>query len=294
MNKHIFKLSTTILLLFFIASCDRATTLDTVPSSYLTVDDSEIHYKEYGEGEKTLIFVHGWGCDLNTWKYQFDHFQNEHRLVFIDLPGYGKSDKTERQYTLDLFAKSVLAVVNDLDTKKPVLIAHSMGLPVCIEVIKRMKNDNAKLCNIDGVYFNFPTDSIELQNYKKGLNEFANMFKGEKYETNVEEFVNGFVTKDTPSDVSNYILSTMTKTPEFVGYSSMKSLIDEKYWDKEMLTTQTLAIYAKMDELPPNNENILKEQFPNLTYKEMEGVNHFLMMEKANEVNQILEEFIKK
>ncbi len=295
MNKTTLKISTILFLLFFIVSCDKGErTLEAVPSSYISVDDSKIHFKEYGQGNKTLIFVHGWGCDLNVWKYQFDYFKDKYHLVLIDLPGYGQSDKTERKYTIDLFTQSVLEIINDLDVKKPVLIAHSMGLPVAIEVIKQLKNENALLCNIDGVYFDFPTDSIEYLQYKEGLNEFSNMFKGEKYKENVEQFCKGFIIEKTPPDVSDYILSTMTKTPEKIGYQTMKSLIDEKNWDKKIIKNHSIAIYAKIAELSPDNENILRTQFPNLTYIEMDGVNHFLMMEKPKEVNEILEEFIEK
>ena len=90
------------------------------------------------------------------------------------------------------------------------------------------------------------------------------------------------------------ILSTMTETPEKIGFQSMKSLINQKYWDKKTINNQTIAIYAKIAELSPDNENILRKQFPNLTYIEMDGVNHFLMMEKPTEVNEILKEFLEK
>ncbi len=112
MKKNFTKIISAVLLLFLIASCNRELTLDSVHSSYLEVNNLQIHYKEYGHGEKTLIFVHGWGCDLNAWQYQFSYFKNQYRLLFIDLPGYGKSDKPNRQYTIDLFAESVLAVYN--------------------------------------------------------------------------------------------------------------------------------------------------------------------------------------
>lgn len=294
MYKTTLKISTIVLLLFFIVSCNKSElTLESVPSTYISVDNLKIHFKEYGQGEKTLIFVHGWGCDLNTWKYQFDYFKDKHHLVFIDLPGYGQSDKADIQYTIDLFAQSVLEIINDLDIKKPVLIAHSMGLPVAIEVIKHLKNENAILCNIDGVYFDFPKDSVENQKYKDGLNEFASMFKGEKYKENVEQFCKGFITERTPPDVSVYILSTMTKTSEKIGFQSMKSLIDEKYWDKKIINNKSIAIYAKTADLPPDNENVLRTKFTNLKYIEIDSVNHFLMMEKHQEVNKILEEFLE-
>jgi pimeloyl-ACP methyl ester carboxylesterase len=295
MNKTILKISTVFLLILFIVSCDKSErTLDSVPSKYISVDDFKIHYKEYGQGDKTLIFVHGWGCDLNTWEHQFDYFKDQYHLVLIDLPGYGQSDKAEKEYTIDFFAQSVLEIINDLEIRKPVLIAHSMGLPVAIEVLKQLNNDSALLCNIDGVYFDFPTDSIENLQYKEGLNGFVNMFKGENYKQNVEQFCQGFITETTPENVSDYILSTMTETPEEIGFQSMKSLINQKYWDKKTINNRTIAIYAKIAELSPDNENMLRKQFPNLTYIEMDGVNHFLMMEKPTEVNEILKEFMEK
>jgi len=232
--------------------------------------------------------------DLNTWEYQFECFKDKYHLLFIDLPGYGQSDKVEKDYSIDLFAQSVSEVIRDVEIKKPVLVAHSMGLPIAIEVLKQLNTENAILVNIDGVYFDFPTDSIENILYKKDLNKFANMFNGQNYKQNVAQFCNGFITETTPEDVRNYILSTMTETPQKVGYQSMKSLIDQKYWDNKTINNQTIAIYAKTDELAPDNENILRKQFPNMTYMELDGVNHFLFMEKPKEVNELLKSFIEK
>lgn len=295
MNKTILKISTIFLILFFVVSCDkREITLDSVPSKYFSVNDSEIHFKEYGQGDTALIFIHGWGCDLRVWEYQFDYFKDRYHLVLVDLPGYGQSDKPVREYTIDLFAQSVLELVQSLKIETPILVAHSMGFPVAIEVLKKLDSENTMLCNIDGVYFDFPKDSVENLQYKEGLNGFAKLFFGENYQKNVLQFCKEFITDSTTTYVSEYILSTMTKTPETIGFQSMLSLIDEKYWDKKVIKNKTMAIYAKIATLPPDNEKILKIQFPILTYIEMDDVNHFLMMEKPKEVNIILEEFIEQ
>ena len=276
-------------------SCDKGERkLESVPSKYVSYTDFKIHYKEYGKGEKTLIFIHGWGCDLNTWKYQFEYFKDNYHLVFIDLPGFGQSDKVAKDYTIDLFAQSVLKVISNLEIKNPVLVAHSMGLAVAMEALKQLNDQNAMLCNIDGVYFDFPTDSIANIQYNEGLVEFANMFNGDNYKQNVEQFCNGFITETSPEDVRTYILSTMTETPQKIGYQSMKSLINQKYWEKEIRNNQTIAVYAKTADLAPDNEDVLREQFPNLTYVEMDSVNHFLMMEKPKKVNDLLKGFIEK
>jgi pimeloyl-ACP methyl ester carboxylesterase len=63
---------------------------------------------------KTICFVHGFGCDMNTWEKQFEAFSDEKdlQLVFIDLPGYGQSDKPHVEYTLDFFAHAIDEVLN--------------------------------------------------------------------------------------------------------------------------------------------------------------------------------------
>jgi len=293
MKKYLSKIAW-LLLLIVIISCQKETTIESTPSKYSKMGNSKIHYKEFGSGNKTLIFVHGWACDLNTWKYQFDYFKNKYHLVFIDLPGYGKSDKPEINYTIDYFAKSVKYIIDDLEIESPVLIGHSMGFPVCRQVIRKLKDNTASICNVDGVYFKFPQDSIENIKYKNELSAFAKMFKGNDYKENVKKFISGFITDKTPKYAKEYILSTMTTTPKFVAYSSINNLIDEKYWKENILHNRALAVYAKTIELPADNKSYLKSLFSNLTYHEMKNVNHFLMIEKSKEFNNLLEIFIEQ
>lgn len=52
--------------------------LKNLKSEYVTINDSvSIHYKTYGNGDKTICFVHGFGCDLNTWEKQFEGLRND-------------------------------------------------------------------------------------------------------------------------------------------------------------------------------------------------------------------------
>ena len=110
--KHYFIL----LLAVILAGCSiKPEKLADIASEYETVNDSvRIHYKKYGDGDKAICFVHGFGCDLNTWEKQFKALRDEHnlQLVFIDLPGYGESSKPHVEYTLDFFAKAVNAVLD--------------------------------------------------------------------------------------------------------------------------------------------------------------------------------------
>ena len=104
-----------LLFALLLVNCSqKPQTLSELKSEYVTVDDSiSVHYKIWNESAgsdaKTLCFVHGFGCDMNTWEKQFEAFRDEKglQIVFIDLPGYGQSDKPHVEYTLDFFAHSI-------------------------------------------------------------------------------------------------------------------------------------------------------------------------------------------
>jgi len=87
----------TVLFLLFallLVNCgNQPQTLSELKSEYITIDDSIcVHYKIWNESAgadaKTICFVHGYGCEMNTWEKQFEAFLDDKdlRLVFIDLP----------------------------------------------------------------------------------------------------------------------------------------------------------------------------------------------------------------
>src|SRR5262249_15629927 len=104
-----------------------ANPVDKAPSRYAKCGDLKVHYKSLGKGETALVFVHGWTADLTSWRYQVPAFDGKVRMVLIDLPGHGKSDKPKIDYTMDLFARAVDAVLADAGVKKAMLAGPSRG-----------------------------------------------------------------------------------------------------------------------------------------------------------------------
>jgi len=82
-----------------------------------------------GPDAKTVVFIHGLGSYLKFWRAQLDVFQQQgYRVIAVDLPGYGKSDKPGTfPYTMEAMADAVLELVDTLGLDKPVLAGHSMG-----------------------------------------------------------------------------------------------------------------------------------------------------------------------
>src|SRR5215470_6980900 len=105
-------------------------TLGEAPLLFATIDGHRVAYRAAGRGGPALVFVHGWACDMTSWKYQVPAFAKTHRVIAIDLPGHGLSDKPDIAYSMDLFARAVDAVLAADGVRRAVLVGHSMGTMV--------------------------------------------------------------------------------------------------------------------------------------------------------------------
>ena len=92
-----------------------------------TIKNIDINYELYGEGEDTLIFLHGWGQNIQMMKMLGDRMMYNHKILIVDLPGHGLSDEPSYAWTLDDFVEMLKELIEELKLKDIVLIGHSFG-----------------------------------------------------------------------------------------------------------------------------------------------------------------------
>lgn len=97
--------------------------------------------KVAGSGSTPLVFVHGYGCDQNMWRFVAPDFEDTHRTVSYDLTGMGGSDSSA--YDLDRYAKleahadDLGAILSELDMSDAVVIGHSVGATIaCLAALR--------------------------------------------------------------------------------------------------------------------------------------------------------------
>ncbi|SEO72576.1 alpha/beta fold hydrolase [Aquisalimonas asiatica] len=84
-----------------------------------------------GEGERTLMLAHGFGCDQTIWRRLLPWFEADHRIVLFDYVGSGGSDAgayDPRRYgRIDGYAQDVVEICRALDLREAVLVGHSIS-----------------------------------------------------------------------------------------------------------------------------------------------------------------------
>lgn len=98
-----------------------------------TADHLVIEMSDVGQGEVTLLLVHGWANDRSIWMEQIPVLAQDYRVIAPDLPGFGQSGFKRRDWTIEAFSKDVLAIIEQLGLKNVVLVGFSMGAPICVE-----------------------------------------------------------------------------------------------------------------------------------------------------------------
>ncbi|MDP9233925.1 MAG: alpha/beta hydrolase [Actinomycetota bacterium] len=100
-------------------------------------DDAQLFIEEAGPiGGRGAVFVHSSAMRTDVWHYQMPGIGG-HRLVFYDLRGHGLSHpKGTAPFTIKQLAQDLLAVMDDAELQEAVIVGHSIGGMIALELCK--------------------------------------------------------------------------------------------------------------------------------------------------------------
>lgn len=253
--------------------------------NWLTFDGTKIRYYDIGnkKAKNALVLVHCWTCNVDFWKDNYNAFY-DYRVIAMDLPGHGQSDKPKIDYSMDYFAKSVDAVMKKAGVKKAVLAGHSMGTPIIRRYYELYPDKTLGLVIVDGALLPFgPRADVDKF--------FEPLFKD--YKNGAVTFIDGMLQTADPK-VRPFIRTSMLATPDYVAQSAMKLMTDDAYATHGKFNVPVLAVMAPSPYWPKDLEAQYKSLAPNLDFQSWTGVSHFLHMERPAEFNGAVKGFVVK
>ena len=254
-------------------------------SQYAKLDGAKIHYKSYGKGKDALVLVHGWTCNLDNWRDQIPDFAKRNRVIALDLPGHGQSDKPQIAYTMDLFANAIDAVMRDAKVERAVIAGHSMGTPVARQFYRKYPQKTLAIVIVDGGLRPFGT--------KEMRDGFLAMFRSPGYKEAGAQML-AQMSGNLPAAEKERLNTSLANTPQYVMVSAMESMNNDALYGPDKINVPVLAILAKAPFWPPDTEEFLRGLAPDLEFQWFEGVGHFLMMEKPKQFNDAVIAFLNK
>jgi pimeloyl-ACP methyl ester carboxylesterase len=224
--------------------------------------------------------VHGNGANLEQWRAQLDHLRPSRRAVAFDLRGMEKSDlPANGDYSVAAMADDVEAVADALHLKRFVIVGHSYGGAVVAMYAAKHPE------RVAGVVFADAAGNVSITD-EQAQKFFAVMRKDKN------KFVRQWfapILKGSKPEVQNAVFESEDKTPVDVIASALDGL---RHIDMRALIAAypgpKLAIAAADIESPSS----LHVQFPDIPVRKISGTGHWLMMDKPDEFNAILDDFL--
>lgn len=268
-----------LLLVLLVAGAARSAELK---SRFASFDGTKVHHLTSGKGEEALIFVHGWTCNADFWRGQTSDFSGQ-RVIAIDLPGHGRSDKPQTDYTMSYFARSIEAVMRDARVKRAVLVGHSMGTPVVRQFYRLYPGKTLSLVIVDG--------SLRPFAPKEQTEKFAALMRAD-YKAVAARMIDGMIAPVKDEKIKEYIRTAMLATPDYVALSAMNGMADEKIHERDPIKVPVMVVLAKSPFWADDTESFLRSLAPKLEFHMWQGVSHFLMMDRPQEFNRTLQAFL--
>ncbi|MBA7633860.1 hypothetical protein ES703_41431 [subsurface metagenome] len=114
--------------------------------------DHQVHYLKAGSGQP-IILLHGGASDSRDWIGTLTALSPYYSLYAPDMIGYGQSHRTKSGYYLSDFVEFALGFISELGLTSPVLVGHSFGGRLCLEIALRHPEMVRKLVLIDNSGF---------------------------------------------------------------------------------------------------------------------------------------------
>ena len=252
-----------------------------------TVDGIQIHSSIKGNGPKTVILVHGWTCDERTWKAQVPELARNYRVLTLDLPGHGQSGfPRDGKLSMDLSARAIEAVRQDVKAERVVLVGHSMGTAAILQYARLYPQHTVAIVIVDG---SVTFQESDKQRAMEAAKKYAESSKAR------ETMVQAMFTPTTKKEVRQLVLSMVLGAPAKTAVGMMEAFVDPGIWKEDVFPQPVLAIYASLTAADRESDpKYMKTRFPKLDLVNMPDTGHFVMLEKPREFNRLLNSFLEK
>ena len=250
---------------------------------YFFYKDFKLYYEKYGNSNKKIVILPGWGDTRNTFTYMIDFLKPFYTVYIIDYPGFGNSNFPPTHLTIYDYADLIREFIYENDLQNAYLLGHSFGGRLIIILSGYYNNIYDKIVLIDSAGIK-PKKSIgaflrqKLYKFLKRLNKFLPKNKRTKY---LNKLLNIFGSTDY-KNLNPYMRKTFSNIVNEDLTPYLKNIKNE-----------VLLLWGNKDIDTP-----LKDAYKmNKTIKESSLIvlpgTHYIYLENAYLINNILYEYFK-
>ena len=245
-----------------------------------------LHFVEEGAGDPPFVFVHGWCCDHTFFQPQFDHFKARHRAVALDLRGCGESERPPDGYDIPTLADDVAALCREIGVSRPVVVGHSLGGMIAVELAARQPSVPRAIVAVDpGPLAILPENSAVFEALIAAL-------QGPDAAAARRGFVERMFLPGDKTKLRDEIIETMCAAPLPIAIAVMRGVVAWNGVGALRLCAAPLQVILS----EPGGSNDPARLLPiksDIVFGMTVGAGHFHQLEVPEQVTPMIERFLQ-
>lgn len=261
-------------------------------------NDIELYYEYYSHpsSHETIVLLHGFLSSTFSFRKIIPLLKENYNVISIDVPPFGKSGKsTHFKYSYKNIANTIIILLEKLAIRHPILIGHSLGGQICLNILYLFPNLVKKailLCSSG--YLKRSKKHLILSSYIPFSYLFVKHYLGKSgLERNLKNVVYDHRVIDEEMRLG--YLNPFLKNDIFKALTLMIRHREEDLSGSMLQTIQTpcLLIWGENDKVVPlRTAQRLKKDLPNSKLVILKNTGHLVPEERPLEVTQLVNKFI--
>lgn len=247
------------------------------------LDGLNLYYERAGSGDPELLFVPGWCCDHTAFHPQFDHFALTHAVTSLDLRGVGQSDGPEGGYSIPELADDVAAFCGVVGIERPVVVGHSLGGMIAVDLGARYPSLPGALVLVDPGPIDYLPETVE---FFTGL---AEQLEGPGGEDVRRAYVHDMGARD--DELERWIVDHMCLPRQAIAAAVIRGV--SEWSGRDLFARCEVPVLLIRAEIGADSDVLrLREIKPDLQVGITMGAGHFHQLEVPGQVNAMIERFL--
>ena len=278
-----------LLLVIILVSCNSA--VDRKENVTAKVNNTTIAYNQYGNGDTTLLFVHGWCINKEYWNDQSKYFSDKYKVVTLDLPGFGRSGKNRSEWTFENYTDDISELIKAEKLKNVILIGHSMSGDILLLMDTKYPESIIGIVGIDNL--KRPGVKLSEEEWKQVESFFAMM--DSSFSGTVEAYTKeNLFRPSADTSIVNRVINDFKMNDSVIAVKVLRSLLDVSQKERDMMQQLKHTLYLVNSDPDTTHIDSLKKYCKasaEVVY--VHGTGHYPMIEKPAEFNAALEKVIR-
>jgi pimeloyl-ACP methyl ester carboxylesterase len=267
-----------------VASPEVAAQPDIGPGTVTSADGVEIAYTVHHIGDPNLVLIHGWMCDQSYWAEQVPVLaEAAFGVVTVDLAGHGDSGSDRQAWTTASLGVDVKAVLEQLQLERVILVGHSMGGRVALEVARLLPG---RVIGIIGV------DTLQNADAKLDPDQAEAMLAGfaNDFVAACDGFVRSMFGATADTVMIDKIAADMCAGPGLVGTALLRDYV--AYDTAAAMQAVGVPVHCVNTDKWPTDA-AANQKYCDFNVTIIPGVGHFLMQEAPDQLSTALIETVR-